>query len=210
MCFDQCCQIVNLILLGLTVFLLWKYTRETQRLRKATVDHNELVLKPCLFIETARNIINIGNGSAYNIEIEHLEFKLFRMEFKPINLLRAESAGRGDNQIRIKPIIIKSEGSPIFIFGEHNNIILVDVDKVDKFKFSENRSANIFHPNNEKKERKKRISKEFPYFHQGYLDVEEYTLKINYLNIQGLKYHSEIRVDCINENMELIKSGKAS
>ena len=66
-------DLVSTIVLFFTLMVLIKYTWETYKLRKATVNHNELILKPYItaHIESDNlSLINVGNGSAINVSIE--------------------------------------------------------------------------------------------------------------------------------------------
>lgn len=77
MTIENILQTINIIILGITALIIWKYT-------KATRESNEIRIRPVLnlYLRKENQIIgvserftlrNIGNGTAYNILIEYAD-----------------------------------------------------------------------------------------------------------------------------------------
>ena len=87
--------------------LIW-YTIETQRLRRAAERQNEIAGMPIVALRLAsgerklgqplslasQSIRNVGNGTAFNIEISTIQKKPFEVRFEPAPLLEPK-----DNQL---------------------------------------------------------------------------------------------------------------
>lgn len=177
---NQILQIVNVILILLTVLLLFRYAKQTYLLRQATVEHNELILKPCLTAYSSINNINlknIGNGSAINVSIDDIE--------------------------------VSSISIPELRFSNESMLLTIDINKNfvephEKLEFgfdgkSDNAGFNQFIKN------KNVRYFGFPFFKYG---VKEYKLRVHYENISHQPYISDITVNCEKRRIMLIKSNR--
>ena len=66
---------VQAAILALTAYIVWRYTKETQRLRKETQRQIELQLRPFVIFEATRDdlrVRNVGNGTAINVRVENI------------------------------------------------------------------------------------------------------------------------------------------
>jgi len=71
------------IVLIITAIIIFNYTYETYKLRRATVDHTEIYTRPVLIFRIKPNnrsqdvlfwLHNFGNSPAYNVEFQQTEF----------------------------------------------------------------------------------------------------------------------------------------
>jgi hypothetical protein len=85
-------EIITACILFLTFLAVVYYACETQKLRKATVEHNELQLRPCitLFLNSVSakfHVFNIGKSTAIGIQFEEKNFETFKLKFDRYNHL---------------------------------------------------------------------------------------------------------------------------
>lgn len=183
MCFTQIIQIIHVLLIGVTVFLLCKYTKETTRLRKATVDQNELNLRPFITVErrpgsgiSKLDLKNNGKGVAINVSVE-------KTEVKGISI---------PNQ-KIEKETMELE------FNTCSNVVAPDKTLELAVKgTSKNKELN--------KKELRNIG--FAFFEYGKYGVNEYEIKIYYENILRQPYITEIIVDCKKKRFYLSKVDK--
>lgn len=84
--FIELIYLITAVILFLTFLAVLYYACETQKLRKATVEHNELQLRPCitLFLDSISkkfHVFNIGKSTAIGIQFEEKDFETFKIKF---------------------------------------------------------------------------------------------------------------------------------
>lgn len=113
LCFDQIIQIFHLLLIGITIFFLWMYTRATIKLRKeassqtkaikdqvkatrAQADEmmlqREMMIEPYVSIRATEEKLyleNIGQFNAVDISIDPIDYLDFKMKYLKIPFIRA-------------------------------------------------------------------------------------------------------------------------
>ena len=105
---EQWISIIQTVALVITLGVLIKYTIETKKLREATVEQNELSLRPCITIYWENKFLlkNIGHSPALNIRIDDLQIDKFIYRFNKLNLLEP-----GDKEL-IQYIKVGKEDPP--------------------------------------------------------------------------------------------------
>lgn len=180
MCFEQWIQIIQAVLLFGTFVLLFFYTCYTYKLKKATVEHNELILRPCITaykVGSNLDLLNIGNGSALNVTIEDYVFKG----------ITADKMG-----INNETMYLKADISQNYVEA-HKPLGVGFIGYSDNKEFTEFiKTEGIAYFG-------------FPFFFWG---PTEYELKIHYEDIAQNKYISYVTVDCKQRRVRLTKSDK--
>jgi len=172
---------IETFLLAATLTVLIKYTIETYKLRKATFEHNELIIRPCLtLIKNFGKFIsleNIGQGGAINILIEGVILP-------DVCLLNEKE--RGD---------VKISWPKIYKHIEAGGSILLGGEKYESKNKTLEKNIRELGPNN----------LDFPFIK---LLGDSYDLNISYDDISYNRYVSKIHINCKLRRIKLIESYK--
>jgi len=176
-------NIIETALLTATLTVLIIYTKETYKLRKATVEHNELVNRPCLTMIKSLNkfpkLKNIGHGTAINISIQIIRIG-------KVNYLEIKNGIFYVKWDYVNKHLMPTEDTDVGHYFESENKKLERILK--------NFGANAFG---------------FPFFVKE-TGVREYDLEISYNDISNISYSSKVHFDCEKKKIELIESHKVN
>lgn len=173
-------SLFTLIVLLLTLLGIIYYALETNKLRKATIDHNELMIRPCLTIVKGLNkskLRNIGNGTAINISIE--DYKIRVVAF----------LGLKDEEFTFK--------------WDHINKHLMSNDDMKLGEYYDEKNSKL----NKLLKEKGYDPFDFPFLHSSF---ENYSLKIFYNDISNNHYVSKVHIDCKKRRIEFLESHKVN
>lgn len=184
MCFFQFLSKIEPLILLFTLGVLVWYACETRRLRKATVEHNNLLLKPCLTIKPNISgqqvyLQNIGISTAIEIFFDDLEIKKSDLDIRQEYHTKQLQQIKPDDLITIKHFL----ATPFIQSGETAII-----------------KGNIFW----KTERINMQAQNMGYPFYGV----DYEMSVYYKNINMTSFYSKILCDSINRIFKLDKVGE--